>query len=237
MMRKFRLPVLVMIITVITVACNFPGYSDETSEPATTSLPALPPGPTPIPLPEEPVECESALTPGRWAGSASINTVASTMGFRVIEQIVSIPLQLQIDCDGTVTGTAVREGSGEIRVPFALEGACTESARYEVGGVVLPAGSTGTPVLSLTFNTLEGTLSCNLESRLSSIPSGEQHRDLAGSISDIDLVPDTATPDRISGNYWPDTLYQDQFGDREEMLEESNVETTTTSSWELVLQR
>jgi hypothetical protein len=237
MRRKFHLPFLLLIIALIAVACNYPGFSDEPSEPASPNLPALPSESTQIPLPANPGDCDSALTPGRWAGSASINTVASTMGFRVINQNVSIPLQLQIECDGSVTGTAVREGTGDIRVPFALDGACTENARYEIEGVVLPSGNSGAPVLSLTFNTIQGSLSCNLDSRVSSIPSGEQQRDLTGSSFDIDLVPDSATPDRISGSHWPDTLYQDQFGDLEEMLEESNVETTTTSSWELVLQR
>lgn len=237
MKRKLFIPVLVIGIALITAACNYPGYGDEASNPAPTSLPALPPDFTAIPLPVEPEDCDSALTPGTWAGSASINTAASSMGFRVISQNVSIPLQLQIECDGSVTGTAVREGAAELRVPFALDGSCTENARYEIEGVVLPAGNTGTPVLSLTFNTLQGVLACNLDSRLSSVPSGEQNRDLTGSSFDIDLVPDSAGPDRISGSQWPDTLYQDQFSDLEEMMEESNVETTSTSSWELVLQR
>jgi hypothetical protein len=236
MIRKLILPGLVMMIAFFTAACNYPGYGDEPSEPASTGLPALPPESTALPLPVVPTDCDSALTPGQWVGSASISTVASSMGFRVITQNVSIPLQLQINCDGSVTGTAEREGAGEIRVPFALDGTCTESASYEVEGVVLPDGN-GTPVLSLAFNTLEGALSCDLDSRISSIPSGEQQRDLTGSTFDIELVPDSSGPDRISGSHWPDTLYQDQFSDMEEMMEESNVDTTTTSSWQLVLQR
>ncbi len=237
MIRKLLIPALVMIMALSTAACNYPGFADEPSQPAPNNLPALPPESTIAPLPVDPGDCVSALTPGRWLGSATINTVASSMGFRVINQNVTIPLQLQIDCDGSVTGTAVREGTGDIRVPFALEGACTESANYEIEGVVLPAGNNGAPVLSLTFNTLQGALSCNLDSRLSSIPSGEQHIDLTGTSFDIDLIPDSAGPHRISGSHWPDTLYQDQFSDLEKMMEESNVDTTTTSSWELVLQR
>jgi hypothetical protein len=237
MMQKMLFVATAMLLALIAVACNYPGFGDEPSEPAPPTLPVLPTVATLAPLPVEPEGCDSALTPGRWAGSASINTVASSMGFRVVNQNVTIPLQLQIDCDGSVTGTAVREGTGQLRVPFALDGACTENASYEIEGVVLPSGNTGRPVLSLTFNTLEGRLSCNLDSRLSNIPSGEQNRDLTGSTFDIDLVPDFATPDRISGSEWQDTLYQDQFGEMEEMMDESNVETTTTSSWELVLQR
>jgi hypothetical protein len=237
MMRKLLIAILVIILAIIASACNYPGFGDETPQPTLNSLPAQPPDPTEIALPVEPNDCESALTPGRWIGSASIDTVASSMGFRVINQNSSIPLQLQIECDGSVTGTALREGAGEIRVPFALDGACTESASYEVRGIVLPAGNSGAPVLSLNFNTLQGGLSCNLNSRISGIPSGEQNHDLTGSSFDINLVPDSVSPHRVSGRDWPDTLYHDQFGEMEEMMDESNVETTTTSSWELVLQR
>jgi hypothetical protein len=239
MIRKSIVLTLILTITLIAVACNYPGYSNGLSEPTPTSLPALPLEPDFDPFSFEPEgDCASALTPGLWSGGATINSVATSMGFRVINQNVSIPLQLTIKCDGSITGTAQRDGEGDMRVPFALDGACTENAGYQVDGVVLPPdGNTGAPTLRLTFFTLQGSLSCNLNSRISDIPSGEQIWDLTGSSFDIDLIPNSITTDRISGSYWPDSLYQDQFEGLEEMLDENNVETTTTSSWELVLQR
>jgi hypothetical protein len=98
--------------------------------------------------------------------------------------------------------------------------------------------STGAPTLRLTFFTLQGSLSCNLNSRISDIPSGEQIWDLTGSSFDIDLVPEFRHigPDQRQ----PLALTactRSQFEGLEEMLDENNVETTTTSSWELVLQR
>jgi hypothetical protein len=239
MIRKSIGLTFILAITLFGVACNYPGYSNGLPEPTPTNSPAFPLEPDLDPFLVEPEgDCASALTPGLWSGSASINSVATTMGFRVINQNVSIPLQLTIDCDGSITGTALRDGEGDIRVPFALDGACTENAGYQVEGVVLPAdGNTGAPTLRLTFFTLQGSLSCNLNSRISDIPSGEQIWDFTGSSFDIDLIPDSITKDRISGSYWPDSLYQDQFEGLEEMLDENNVETATTSSWELVLQR
>jgi hypothetical protein len=239
MLRKTIVLTLILTISLFAVACNYPGYSNGLPEPTPTNLPALPLEPGLDPFSGEPEgNCASALTPGIWSGSASINSAATSMGFRVINQNVSIPLQLAIDCDGSITGTAQRVGEGDIRVPFALDGACTENAGYQVEGVVLPAdGNTGPPTLRLTFFTLQGSLSCNLNSRISDIPSGEQNWDFTGSSFDIDLVPESVTSNRISGSHWPDSLYQDQFDGLEEMLDENNVETTTTSSWELVLQR
>lgn len=237
MIRKLLLLNFVILIALAAGACNYPGYSDEPSDPVLTSLPVIPPTPTFEPFTSEPADdCASALAPGLWVGSASINTVATSMGFRVINQNASIPLQLTIECDGSVTGTGVRQGEGDIRVPFALDGACTENASYQIEGDVLP-GNAGAPILHLTFSTIEGAISCNLNSRISSIPSGEQSSDLSGTSFDIDLIPDSTSADRISGNQWSDNLYEDQFGDMEEMLDDANVETTTTSSWELVLQR
>jgi hypothetical protein len=239
MIRKSILLTLILIITLFAAACNYPGYSNGLSESTPTSLPALPLEPGFDPFSFEPEgDCASALTPGLWSGGATINSVATSMGFRVINQNVSIPLQLTIDCDGSITGTAQRDGEGDMRVPFTLDGACTENAGYQVDGVVLPPdGNTGVPTLRLTFFTLQGSLSCNLNSRISDIPSGDKIWDLTGSSFDIDLIPDSLAMDRISGSYWPDSLYQDQFEGLDEMLDENNVETTTTSSWELVLQR
>jgi hypothetical protein len=232
--KSYLLSVL-LLLALLAGACNYPGYSSAPAQPPVSSL-------TPSPLDSgsgqiqiDP-DCSSALIPGRWTGNVSSDTTASSMGFRVLKQTASISLQFDITCEGDITGRASREGSGDIRVPFMLDGTCTENAQYQVTGVVLSENRVN-PILRLTLNTVEGRLSCNMNSSISSIPSGEQVKDLAGSSFTVDMVPDSLGSTQISGSQWPDTLYQDQFGGIHEPMDDYDITTQTTVSWVLTFQK
>jgi hypothetical protein len=232
MTNKPYLMTVLLLLAFLTGACNYPGYSKVPAQSsATSSLPDSGQDQTPV----NP-DCASGLVPGRWVGSVSSSTTASSVGFRVVNQIASMPLQLEITCSGDITGSASREGSGEIRVPFMLDGTCTENAKYQVSGSVL-SDNPSSPILRLTFNTLEGRLSCNLDSSISSIPSGEQSKDLAEASFTVDLVPDSFGSAQISGSQWPDSFYQDQLSGMQEVMDEYDIVTQTTASWVLNLQQ
>jgi hypothetical protein len=224
-----------LLLAILVGACNYPGYSRTPLQLSATSSPTAPLDPALEQIGVDP-DCTSALIPGDWVGSVSSNTKASAMGFQVINQIAFIDLQLEISCTGNITGSARREGSGDIRVPFMLDGTCAENARYQVSGSVL-SDDLGSPFLRLTFTTLEGALSCNLDSSISSIPSGEHSKDLAGTSFSVDMVPEVHSLTQISGSQWSDTLYQDQFSDTQEVMDEYDIVTKTTASWVLTLHK
>jgi hypothetical protein len=120
-------------------------------------------------------------------------------------------------------------------VPFMIDGTCTENAQYQVSGYVF-SEDPSSPILRLTFSTLEGRLTCNLTSSISGIPSGEQDKDLAGSSFTVDMIPDLPGLTQISGSQWPDTFYQDQFSGTQEMMDDYEITTQTTATWVLSYQ-
>jgi hypothetical protein len=226
---------VVLLLALLAGACNFPGSSNRAAQTQISSVSPSPLGSDSEQISLDP-DCTSALIPGRWIGNVSTSTTASSMGFRIINQTASIALDFDISCAGEVTGSASRDGSGEIRVPFTLDGTCTEYAQYRVNGVIL-SENPSSPVLRLTFDTVEGRLSCNLNSSISSIPSGEQAKDLAGSSFTVDMVPDSLDLTQISGSQWPDMLYQDQFDGAHEPMDDYDITTKTTASWVLSYQK
>lgn len=231
MSNKTYLVSILLLLAILAGACNYPGYSRPT---ATSTLPS-----TTEPdqgLIQVDPDCTSALIPGRWTGSVAIDTSASSMGFRVIDQTASISLILDVTCAGEITGSASRQGSGEINVPFMLNGTCTENAQYQVSGILL-SENPSTPILRLTFSTLEGALHCDLNSNISSIPSGEQSKDLAGASFTVDMLPDSMALTQISGNQWPDTFYQDLFSGTQDVIEDYDIVTQTTATWSLSYQK
>jgi hypothetical protein len=235
MSKNNYLLTVLLLLAFMAVACNYPGYSRAPAQSPVGSL-----SPSPFDSGSDPIQlnpdCASGLIPGEWIGSVSSSTTASSMGFRVINQTASISLKFDITCAGDITGSASREGSGEIRVPFMLDGTCSENATYQVSGVILSENPTQT-ILRLTFNTVEGRLSCNLNSSVSSIPGGEQVKDLAGSSFTVDLIPESLNSMQISGSQWSDTLYQDQFGGTPEVMDDYDITTQTNSSWVLTFQK
>jgi hypothetical protein len=235
MSKNNYLLTVLLLLAFMAVACNYPGYSRAPAQSPVSSLSPYPfdSGSNPIQLNPD---CASGLIPGEWTGSVSSSTTASSMGFRVINQTASISLKFDITCAGDITGSASREGSGEIRVPFMLDGTCSENVTYQVNGVILSESPAQT-ILRLTFNAVEGRLSCNLNSSISSIPGGEQIKDLAGSNFTVDLIPDSLNSMQISGSQWPDTLYQDQFGGTPEAMDDYDITTQTNSSWVLTFQK
>jgi hypothetical protein len=231
MSNKTYLVSILLLLAILAGACNYPGYSRPT---VTSTLPStIEPDQGLIQVDPD---CTSALIPGRWTGSVAIDTTASSMGFRVIDQTASISLILDVTCAGEITGSASRQGSGEINVPFMLNGTCTENAQYQVSGLVL-SEDPSPPILRLIFSTLEGALSCNLESNISSFPSGEQSKDLVGTSFTVDMVPDSIALTQISGNQWPDTFYQDLFSGTQNGIEEYDVVTKTMATWSLTYQK
>lgn len=235
MSSKSYLLTTLILLAILLGACNYPGYSKDPTQLSATPTPTAALGLDLDPIQIDP-ECASRLIPGRWLGSVSINTSASSMGFRIANQTASISLELDISCTGDITGSASRQGAGDIRVPFMLDGTCTEYARYQVSGVVL-SEDPNNAIMSLTFSTLEGSLSCNLDSSISSIPSGEQSKDLAGTSFSVDVVPDSLSLTQISGSQWPDTFYQDQFSGTQQVMDEYDIVTQTTASWVLTYQK
>lgn len=224
-----------LLLAILMGACNYPGYSKAPAQLPATHTPTSALGLALDSIQIDP-ECASGLAPGHWIGSVSINTSASSTGFRIANQTASISLELDISCTGDITGSASRQGSGDIRVPFMLDGTCTENARYQVSGVVLSEDPNGS-IMSLTFNPLEGSLSCNLDSSLSSIPSGDQSKDLAGTGFSVEVVPDSLSLTQISGSHWPDTFYQDQFSGTQQVMDEYDIVTQTTASWVFTYQK
>jgi hypothetical protein len=235
MSNKNYLWIVLFVLALLVVACNYPGYLKVPAQPSVVSSPTSVVDSDLDQILVDP-SCSSLLAPGRWVGSVSTNTTASSMGFRIIHQTASISLELDITCDGDITGRANRQGDGEIKVPFMLDGTCIENARYQVSGMVL-ADDPSRPVLSLTFTTIEGALSCNLNSNVSSIPSGEQTKNLTEDSFSVDMTPESLATTQISGSQWPDTFYQDQFSGTQAVMEEYDITTQTTASWQLILQK
>lgn len=235
MSKNNYLLTVLLLLAFLAGACNYPGYSSAPVQRPVGSITPSPDesGSNPIQLNPD---CASGLIPGEWTGSVSSSTTASSMGFRVINQSASISLKLDVNCAGDITGSASREGSGEIRVPFMLDGTCIEDATYQVSGVILSENPTQT-ILRLTFNTVEGRLSCNLNSSVSTIPGGEQVKDLAGSSFTVDLIPESLNSMQISGSQWPDTIYHDQFAGTQDGMDEYDITTQTVSSWVLTFQK
>jgi hypothetical protein len=131
MQTKREFFAVLLVLLVAAVACNLPGRSQTTPVPPVVEAPPLPESTQP-PVPQE--NCISPLEPGIWAGAVSLASSASRMGFQVIEQQAALPLNLLVNCDGTVSGTAARSGQATINVPLAVNGTCTDSVQYEVRG-------------------------------------------------------------------------------------------------------
>lgn len=232
MSRKIYLMIVISLVAGVATACNYPGFSNSTGQPTATSI--LPASLDPSQVFIDP-DCSWPLAAGDWSGSLASQTTASALGLRVIDQTARISLQVQISCGGDVQGSATRTGKSEIRVPFTLEGSCTESVQYLVSGFGLSEQGES-PNLQLTFTAQQGSLTCNLDSDQTSIPGGEQTTDLSGSTFTLVLIPDISTATWISGSQWSDTFYQDQFPSIQQVMDEYDIVPQTTAKWELKFQ-
>jgi hypothetical protein len=201
----------------------------EISPTATATLtPTSTPTPTATPTPV-PTVCASPMEPGVWRGSALSNTVAGRSGFQVIDQDAVIDMALRISCDGSIIGNALRTGEANINVPLSVNGVCTDNADYEITGRV--TGSPAQPTLDLTFKTRSGSLDCDVNSRLESVPSGEQSTDLTGQIIRVQVQAEAASNNHVEGSQWPDRLYQENMPQLDELIEEADLNVESASAW------
>lgn len=228
MSKKIFLMLAIFLAAVATTACNYPGYSSSSSQPAVTSMLPAPLDPNQVVIDPD---CAWPLAAGDWAGNLSSQTTASALGVRVIDQIAQISLEIEVSCAGDVQGSATRTGSVEVRVPFTLDGNCIENVQYQVSGFGR-LEQRDSPALHLTFTAQQGSLTCNLDSNHPSIPDGEQTKDLVGSTFSMVLTPDISTPTWISGSQWTDTFYQDQFSGIQQVMDEYGVVPQTINTWE-----
>lgn len=217
---------------------HFRSLENATPTPEATPLQ---PSPTPAeaaeaatPTSEAEVECASPVEPGLWTGPVELASTASGMGFRIIDQQAAMQLLLEVACDGSITGVASRSGNASINVPLSVDGACTDVAEYDVTGAA--SGDPAHPTLDLELSTRQGALSCDVNSRLSSVPSGEQSTDLAGQTLPVQVTAASASPGSLEGNDWPDRLYQDQMADIDSLIEDADLTVERTSSWRLTRQ-
>lgn len=232
MAKKSYLMIAIFLVAVVVSACNYPGYSGSSRQLNGSDLTSVPNDPSQVLIDPD---CAWTLAAGDWAGNLSSQTSASALGVRVIDQTSQIYIEIEVSCAGDVQGSATRTGSVEVRVPFTLAGSCTENVQYDVSGFGY-SEQENSPNLQLNFTAQQGSLTCNLESNHSSIPGGEQTKDLTGSAFSLVLTPDISTPTWISGSQWTDTFYQDQFPGMQQVMDDYDVVPQTTSTWELLFQ-
>jgi hypothetical protein len=196
--------------------------------PTATATPTATPEPTSTPTP---VPCTSSLEPGGWTGEVHLLSTGSRSGFQVISQESVIALELDIECYGSVTGTASRTGTANITVPLTVNGVCIDEAFYDVSGVV--SGTAEEPELYLEMTVREGTINCEVNSRTRQIPGGEQEYDLEGYTQLVQVFPTSVEPNRVEGTNWQDYLYQDKVPGLESMMVENSVRLDQQSAWML----
>jgi hypothetical protein len=239
-MKKSNKILLVFFSLVLAVvACNLPAGL-EGGEPTPLTVPELlpletqlAPPPADTGSPEQAVDCNSPIEPGVWTGQVQLASSATRMGFRVVEQQSVLPISLQVACDGSVNGAAARSGGANLNVPLTLNGACTESADYQISGSAQDTADG--PVLDLNLSTSQGALKCSIDSRIASVPSGDHSANLAGQQQNVRLLATEVDANRVRGNDWPDRLYQDQLPGLETMIIEAGLSYERSSSW--LLQR
>jgi hypothetical protein len=168
---------------------------------------------------------------GVWNGSVLMNSIASSSGFRIINQESELILSLQVGCDGSVVGTGSRTGQATISVPLTVNGVCTDTAEYDVSGNV--SGNRAQPTFDLNFITRQGVLVCDVESRTESVPSGEQTTDLSGQIIRSRVTASSAGPDVVEGDDWPDRVYQDNMPQLDELIEDAGLQVESAAAWRL----
>lgn len=230
------------MVSLITTACSlqiievFVSPTETPPAPTGTPFPTPTPAaatPTPVPEPTPTVvvieECTSPVEPGTWAGSVLLSSTATGMGFRVVEQSATIPLVLEVECDGSITGTASRTGEAAINVPLTLNGACTDQVDYNVFGRAL--GRPERPTLELEMAPTQGTIACEMSSRVSSVPSGNQVIDVSGRRIGVTTTANEASEDRLSGNYWPDRLYQDTLTELDDFVSDAGLTVRNEAAW------
>jgi hypothetical protein len=203
----------------------------STQRPATvTPQPTASATATRTPTPTQ-VICRSPLETGPWNGEVELRSTASRSGLQIIRQQAVIELDLEIGCQGQITGTAIRTGEAFISVPILVNGTCQEEVQYNVLGNVF--GTEEQPELEMRFTAKEGQISCDVSSRTAQIPSGKDATDLRGYSFLVQIFPDLITEDRLEGDDWPDRLYQDQLPTLEELIEDANLAVVESSSWYL----
>jgi hypothetical protein len=249
-MNRYLLIISVLlVVSLVTSACSlqiievFVSPTATPTLPAPTNTPLPPPQPTPTPTqaPEptpEPTptvviveDCTSPVEPGNWAGSVLLSSTATGMGFRVVQQSAALPLILEVHCDGSITGTATRTGEAEINVPFMLNGECTDLVDYDVVGRAL--GRVDRPTLELEMIPTQGTMACQMSSRVSSVPSGNQIVDITGRRSGVTVTADEASEDHLAGSRWPDRLYQETLPELDAFIEDAGLTVQNESAWRL----
>jgi hypothetical protein len=215
--------VSILILVLAAAACNLPARDRA----------EITPPPAPAAEGEPPVaeNCASPVPPGIWTGSAQLASSASRMGLTVIEQEAALPLNLLVECDGAVSGSASRSGQASISVPLALNGACTDSVQYDVRGSI--SGTEQNLVLDLVLTAREGGMACDVNSRISSIPSGPQQVNVAGQEEQLRLSGISPRADRIEGRDWPDRFYRVQLPNLDELIVEYELDVEEQGAWSL----
>lgn len=227
--RTNKLLMIFLALAFAALACNLPGRSQTQNIPEPPPVEA-PPLAEPVP-PVAAENCVSPMEPGIWAGSVNLTSTASRMGFQVLEQRAVLPMNLLINCDGTISGTAARSGQASINVPLTVNGVCTDSVQYDVRGLV--GGEPQNPTLNLSLTAREGSMSCDINSRVQSIPGGEQQANLAGQEEDVQITAAAASVNRVEGADWPDRFYQEQLPDLDRLMVEYELDVESGATWAL----
>jgi hypothetical protein len=234
---------VLMVVSLVTSACSlqiievFVSPTATPTLPAPTNTPLPPPQPTPTPAPEPTPtvviveECTSPVEPGNWVGSVLLSSTATGMGFRVVQQSAALPLILEVHCNGSITGTATRTGEAEINVPFMLNGDCTDLVEYDVVGRAV--GRETRPTLELEMIPTQGTIACQLSSRVSSVPSGNQIVDITGRRTGVTVTADEASENHLAGSRWPDRLYQETLTELDDFIEDAGLTVRNEAAWRL----
>lgn len=248
MKRTLLIISAVLIVSLITSACSLQiievfvsptatpppaptGTPFPTPTPRATSTqapePTLRPSPTVVVI----EECTSPVEPGLWAGSVLLSSTATGMGFRVVEQSATLPLVLEVHCNGSITGTASRTGEAAINVPLAVNGACTDQVEYDVVGRAV--GRPERPTLELEMTPTQGTIACQMTSRVSSVPSGDQVIDITGRRTGVAVTASEASENHLAGERWPDRLYQDTLTELEDFIQDAGLTVRNEAAWRL----
>jgi hypothetical protein len=229
MNRKQSFTAILLALSLAVAACNLPARSQTQVTPVPP--PVVEGGPLP---PAETENCPSPVAPGIWTGSVQLASSASRMGITVLQQQAALPLNLRIECDGTISGSASRTGQATLNVPLAVDGLCTDSVQYDVRGDA--AGSAQNPVLNLYFTAREGALNCDVNSRIGAVPTGEQHVNVAGQEEQVQVTADAVGANFLQGQSWPDHFYREQLPDMDRIINEYELEVESSAGWSLTWQ-
>jgi hypothetical protein len=76
-------------------------------------------------------------------------------------------------------------------------------------------------------------MSCDVNSRIASIPSGENKVNVTGQEEAVQVTAAAAGDNRVEGANWPDRFYQEQLPDMDRLIVEYELEVQTSGAWYL----